>query len=202
MTPSRTIGSGAATVTRGAGREDDSIAGLRWRHRWGAPEDSETRFVGFSAQAPLGGGFAISGQVEFGRITADGGGAFGVAEPLHTSAGAVSVSRGFVAQEGAGDRPPLFGRLSLTIAQPLRIEDGTLLALTPTTDAYGLARMRFDARPFDAAPSGRQVDARLGIDLHSDRLTAQGQLGGRSQPGHRADAALEVYGSIGLRLAF
>jgi hypothetical protein len=200
LTVSRRLGFGEVMVTLGAGREDDGIAGLRWSQRWGAPTDSQTRFVGLSGETPLGGGFALSGQLEWGHVTAEGGGALGIAEPLQTTGGAVTLSRVFLAEPGVGDQPPLFGRLSLSVAQPLRVEDGALWALTPTADAYGMQRLRFDQRLIDAEPSGRQVDIRLGLDLYGDRFIVQGQIGGRAQPGHRADADTEFFGSIGLRI--
>jgi hypothetical protein len=85
----------------------------------------------------------------------------------------------------------------------MRIERGALWALTPMADAYGYQRLWFDRRLVAATPSGREIDARFGIDAFAmGRLSAHGEVGYRAQPGHRADAEGESYGTIGMRLAY
>jgi hypothetical protein len=93
-----------------AGGEENGIASLRWSRRWGASTDSQTQIVGLVAQAPLGSGFRLEGRFEMGRVMAEEGGAFGVADPLHTTAATISLSRGFVADGGTGAQEPIYGR--------------------------------------------------------------------------------------------
>jgi hypothetical protein len=203
VTVQATRGAASVSASIGIGAEQSGIAGLVWDERWGAQADSAMRFAGLAVQTPLGDGWMLRARAEAGQVTAGGGGALGVADPLATTAASVTVTRGFALDFLAPDGAPIYGQLSVSVSQPLRIEGGTLWAMTPRSDAFGYSHLRFERTVLNAVPSGREVDMRLGLDLFAAAaLSARGEIGYRVDPGHRADAEPEVFGGFGLRLAY
>ena len=97
------------------------------------------------------------------------------------------------------------GRSALTVslAQPLRVEHGMLSALLPEADAYGRSSLHYVARRVPLNPSGRELDLRLGLDvqLHSDFI-ARAELAEIFEPGHVRSASPETMVSVGARWAF
>ena len=128
------------------------------------------------------GGWRFSGGPEFGlaRPSARGGIIAGV-EPLATSAFALHASR-----PTAGD-----GLLQVSLAQPLRVEDGDAELSVPVgrTRDRAVVRERLSA---DLTPGGRQLD----LSVRWERPLAGGELRlgtvATRHAGHDADARPEV----------
>jgi hypothetical protein len=134
-------------------------------------------------------------------VQLDGGRWLKLEGPLITSAGSLGVRYAItpetLAQQG------LAGAFSLSITQPLRVEEGHFLAVLPTSDRWGRAHLTFVERAIPATPSGREIETRLAYWFWSgDALAARAELAHRSNPGHRADADDVLEALVGLRVRY
>ena len=90
------------------------------------------------------------------------------------------------------DCSALCGRVSFTLAQPLRIESGTFSAYLADVPIDYFDPLTYSRRSFSAAPSGRQIDVILGgeRDLRDGSSVTLQAVASRA-PRHVADAAPE-----------
>ncbi|MDE0392829.1 MAG: S8 family serine peptidase [Rhodospirillales bacterium] len=208
--------SATALTTEGlAGQEPASGAALSWRDpeallgvRVGWIGERETLlgsssdgafgdlvanavFAGLEADTELG-QWRIGGTAEIGTVNArTRAGLFDEFTPLATSAFALHVTR----QIPDGDE------FWVTLAQPLRVEDGQALLTIPAGRTLAGEVVR-SAVALDAEPGGRQVD----LALQWQRALDVGKLSlGATvsrEPGHRKNADPELILLSGWRLAF
>jgi len=148
----------------------------------GLGEGASTTFLGLSGRTELGSGLEVFGQASLG-LTRPGGGEQGLLRDLsvlYSSSFGLGLARRDLAV--AGDR------LSVAIAQPLRVEAGDAALDRPLGRTFDgqIVRRR---EGIDLAPEGRELDLEIGYrvglagigDLSVNWLT-------RVQPGHDAEA--------------
>ncbi len=208
--------SAAAFTTKGLPRHRPTVgAALGWRRPgsplgvragWiGEPETllgsvgegafgtltGDTSFLGVDARTELG-GWSIGANAELGVVTpAARGGLVSRVSSLATSAFALHATRPL-----AGS-----GALSLSVSQPLRVENGRA-SLTVPTGRSKEGAVLYSPVPADLAPSGRQMD----ISGQWRRPLAEGELRLGTvlslRPGHRKTADPELTFLAGWRLDF
>ena len=96
----------------------------------------------------------------------------------------------------------LGGALTLSLAQPLRVEDGALAVMAPTATKYGRQSLRFERREFEPTPSGRELRLGLGYSYRrGEALSALGEVLYVEEPGHVAGAEPQTVLRFGVRVA-
>jgi hypothetical protein len=148
----------------------------------GLPESARTTFLGLTGRLAVADRLALFGQGSLG-LTDPGGpgqGLLGELSTLRSSSFALGLSGGDLL--AAGDR------LTLAVAQPLRVDAGTAALDRPVGRSFEGAIER-RAERVDLAPAGREIDLELGYrvalgERRELRLNWLTQL----EPGHRQDA--------------
>ena len=148
----------------------------------GLPESARTTFLGLTGRLAVADRLALFGQGSLG-LTDPGGsgqGLLGELSTLRSSSFALGLSGGDLL--AAGDR------LTLAVAQPLRVDAGTATLDRPVGRSFEGAIER-RAERVDLAPAGREIDLELGYRValgarRELRLNWLTQL----EPGHRQDA--------------
>lgn len=192
----------------GIGR--DSASG-GWRLGIGALEEDEgplgsrtsgalrvggalTHFVELAGTLPLASGLEAFGRAELGRTeTAGPGGLIERIGPLWSSAFALGI--------GGSGLLDASDRLTFTIMQPLRLEDGEATFDLPVArDLAG--NIQRERRRADLRPEGRELDLELGygLDIGAARLRTALML--RLEPDHDARAEPELLLGVSYRLPF
>ena len=149
-------------------------------------------FAGIDAETDIG-GWRLAGGAELGTVAADRtGGLIADLSPLSTSAFAFQATRSLGNDRG----------LSLSIAQPLRVESGRATLSVPAgrTKSGDVLRRAVSA---DLSPTGRQVD--VAARWHRRwRDSGELRLGAvwTREPGHRAAADSSLALLAGWRQAF
>ena len=158
----------------------------------GLPDGSSTTFVGLAGRAGLGSRFELFGQANVG-LTRPRGPAQGLLQDmsvLPSSSFGVGLARHELA--AAGDR------LTLALAQPLRVEAGDAEIDRPLGRTLE-GRIVRERERIGLSPAGRELDLELGYRLY---LAGMGELSlnwlTRLQPGHDAHAAPDH--AVALRL--
>ncbi|MGE0533276.1 MAG: S8 family serine peptidase [Hyphomonadaceae bacterium] len=178
-------------LSEGRVREQQGVLGLGWSEALGPTPGGETRFTGVSLETPLAARWRFAANAEFGVARAADAGWLSVDTPLRTTAFSAEAVR-----------PLGAGALSLSLAQPLRIEGGTLGVMLPTATAYGLQSVAYERRSIDPAPSGREL--KFGVSyrvLKGDVFSAFGEAIYVHEPGHVAGAEPDTIFRFGLRIA-
>jgi hypothetical protein len=193
------IGPVRAAFSFGGLRETGAVLGATWTPPWGEKPDGATTFAGMSVSWSAHQTAQASLAAELGRTRIIGGDWLKLEAPLLTSAfaAAVRISAAPAPLAGRG----VAGALTLSVSQPLRVEEGAFSALLPQSDAWGRAHLAFAPRTISAVPTGREIETRLSYWLwSSNTMIARAELAHRSEPGHRADAEDAVELLVGLRL--
>jgi hypothetical protein len=158
----------------------------------GLPDGSSTTFVGLAARAGLGPRFELFGQANVG-LTRPRGPAQGLLQDvsvLPSSSFGLGLARHELAATG--------DRLTLALAQPLRVEAGDAGIDRPLGRTLD-GRIVRERERIGLSPAGRELDLELGYRLY---LAAVGELSlnwlSRLQPGHDARAAPDH--AVALRL--
>lgn len=175
--------------------EDGAALGTTGTGAWALDGTTTTTFASVAVRQPLTGPWSLSAGLHAGVSRFDGGGASMVRGfDAVSTAGALSVER-------EGTFTPR-GLLSLTVAQPLRIESGGFDLDRPVARADGTITTA--AGRLDGTPSGRETDLELSWSGPawqdgSGRLAAS--VLHRLDPGHVAEAPAEtvVMGRFSLR---
>jgi hypothetical protein len=190
-----------ATLTYGVVREQGAALGLAWSSDWGGEPNGVTDFGALALGWSFSDNLRLAASAELGHMQLDSGGWLKLDKPLLTSAGSLGVRYAIIPETLA--QRGLTGAFSLSISQPLRVEDGHFLALLPTSDRWGRAHLAFVEREIPATPSGREIETRLAYWLWwSDRLSARAEASHRAEPGHRASSDDIVEALIGLRMTY
>jgi hypothetical protein len=162
----------------------------------GLPDGAATTFLGLAGRADLGARFELFGQANVG-LTRSHGPAQGLLQDvsaLPSSSFGLGLGRRDLA--GRGDR------LSLALAQPLRVEAGAAEIDRPIGRTLDGAIVRRRER-VELAPAGRELDLEL---AYAWPLAGVGELSvnwlTRLQPGHDAAAAPDHAVALKLRRRF
>jgi hypothetical protein len=162
----------------------------------GLPDQSSTSFVGLSGRAELGRGFELFGQANLGltRPQGPGQGLLHDVSALPSSSFGLGLARRDLAATG--------DRLSLALAQPLRVEAGAAEIDRPVGRTFG-GRVVRRGEHVDLSPAGRELDLELAYGFP---LAGAGELSvnwlTRVQPGHDAGAAPDQAVALRLRRRF
>ncbi len=175
--------------------EQHSLLDTRGTGAFGGPDGATTTFFGFAGNWALADRFALFGQASLGATDpgAMGRGLVEEVSALWSSSFAVGLAGRDLLADG--------DQLTLTTAQPLRVEAGTAVIDRPVGRSFDGQILRQRDR-VDLAPEGRELDLEVGYRLalggrwalHLDWLT---QL----EPGHQADAGPAHTAAIRLRTA-
>jgi hypothetical protein len=93
-------------------------------------------------------------------------------------------------------------RLSLRIAQPLRVYRGGLRLTLPTSYDYATLAPTYENRFFNLAPEGRQIDMEAAYTRPIGQGLLTGHLFYRRDPGHFATIDDDMGGAIRYTLGF
>mgnify|MGYP001032565545 CR=1 FL=1 len=164
-----------------------------------ALDGATTYFVDLAGTVALGHGLQAFGRAELGQTaTAGGGGLVDEMADLWSTSFAVGLSARDVA------RPA--DRLTFTVLQPLRVEQGRGVLDVPVARDLAGNVYRQDVE-VELTPTGREIDLELGYGLPlgsagfgSGRLQTALML--RLQPNHDATAAPELLFGVSYRLSF
>jgi hypothetical protein len=162
----------------------------------GLPDESSTTFVGLAGRAQLGPRLELFGQANMG-LTRPRGPAQGLLQDvsaLPSSSFGLGLARGDLAARG--------DRLSLALAQPLRVEAGAAEIDRPVGRTFDGRVVRRRER-VGLAPAGRELDLEL---AYAFPLAGAGEVSvnwlTRVQPGHDAEAAPDHAVALKLRRRF
>lgn len=185
-----------ASLQFGSLEEDAGLLDASGAGALGLPQSATTTFVGASAHVALGDGLALFGEASLGLTRPDGAasGLLVDVSPLRSSSFAAGISaRRLLAAHD---------RLTLAVAQPLRIDGGSATLDLPVARSLEGEILRRKER-VDLAPDGREIDLEVGYRLaFGSRRELDINWLTRLQPGHRADAAPEHALAIRLRTRF
>ena len=180
-------------LTMGEIQEERGVLGLIWSSEFGPTPGSETRFSGFGAHLNVSSNLQLSAAAEFGVAEMANLGWLDVVEPLRTSAFSLRARAAPLAMAGA---------ITLSLTQPLRVEDGALAFMAPTATEYGRQSLTYERRVFSPEPSGRELRLGLGYTYWQGAVvSAFGETLYVLQPGHVADADPDVILRFGVRAA-
>jgi hypothetical protein len=207
----RKAGAGRIELERGALRfggefgaltEDGAVLGTTWNTRWGGQPRALTRFIGLSGGWRFAPDWEFGVQSEFGATTMRGDW-LELPHALTTSAAAAALRWSVTPAPLRDLAPDVFGALTVSVSQPLRVDQGAFSVLLPKADQWGRESLAFERRLIPAVPSGREVDASLAYALWAgDRFSLRAEGTYRNQPDHRADADAEAAFTFGLRYGF
>jgi len=181
--------------------EGEGLLGLVWTDTYGGTPRGDIRFAGLAGWYDVNDAWRFNFDAESGVAGLAQEGWLSVGSPLRTSAFSTELD-----YFGASDWLKAFGAagrgvLALTLSQPVRVEDGTLLVTMPTANAYGRKSLSYETRAFDPTPSGRELRLGLGYRyFEGETLSAFGEVLRVADPGHVADAPDETVVRFGLRL--
>lgn len=182
-------------LTVGQIEEDNGLLGLAWAGDMGATPAGKTRFTGAGVQAALAPGVDLAVNAEFGVAELGSSSWLDVSSPLRTTAFSLETSFALTPAWFAGD-----GALSLSIAQPLRIEGGTMSFMAPVATKYGRQSLSYEERVFSPTPSGRELRFGLGYRyFEGETLSAFAEALYVLDPGHSADAEPDTVLRFGFR---
>lgn len=178
-------------LTYGRIADQRGVLGLAWAETLGDTPGGGVRFAGFAAHAQPIASLNLRAQAELGVADMRRPGWLFLAEPLRTSAFELEASY---------DTAP-GGTLSLTLSQPLRVDDGLFTASLPTATNYGRRSLSYETRAIDPTPSGRELRLGLGYRYFAgDWLSAFGEAMLVNEPGHVAGADPAAMMRFGVRL--
>ena len=132
--------------------EEGTALGSQIQSRLGAGKDRSTHYIlGFEAQHAFGNGWQVSGGAEFGTLTLDGLDAHGVT----TSQASIGLSKTM----------GKWGRFRAVIAQPTRVEAGTL-TFSAATGMDNTGTLITNIVRAGLSPSGREINVEAGWDFN------------------------------------
>ena len=147
---------------------------------------AETRFAMLHADWATPAGLYLAAEAGFGRTSASGD-LMALEHPATSSTWRISAA---TACAGPADGCT---RWRLELAQPVRIESGAFTALLADPPAAWDDPLVFSRRRFSAAPSGREIDLRLGLDRTVPKAgMLQLDLVAARDPGHVAGAPVAL----------
>ena len=184
-------------LTLGRVSEGRGLLGLVWADALGQTPGGQTRFAGLAGHFDPAPGWRLRFAAETGLAELPPSGWLLAAEPLRTSAFSLELMAG----APAWLNPAGAGVLSLTLAQPLRVEDGILSFAAPVATAFGRQSLSFETRSFAPVPSGRELRLGLGYRYGAgDTLSAFAEALYVLEPGHVARAEPEALARLGIRV--
>jgi hypothetical protein len=174
--------------------EDETFLGARFSQALGGGEGASTLFADLGLRYDAGGGWMLGADFRHGWSRMDGSSAVLRGASLRSYAASADVTKWDAFSEG--------DRLSLRIAQPLRVYAGGLRLTLPTSYDYATLAPTYENRFFNLAPRGRQVDveAAYARPLGGGWLT--GHIFYRRDPGHYAGIDDDMGAALRFTLGF
>lgn len=172
--------------------ESDTILGTDARGALGLA-GAATTFATLAARAELG-LWTLAAGFKGGRTTARNTGG------LITAVGTIRST----AWAGELSRSQLMGddRLSLRIAQPLRVVRGGVSLSVPVSYDYSTGLTGFEARDADLVPDGREIDLEAVYSIALGRGSLDANLYLRHEPGNVATRADDIGAALRYAVAF
>jgi hypothetical protein len=199
---SLSLGGQGADLTFGSVREESGVLGLTWASGLGETPPGETRFAGVDLHFRPMADWRVNVGGEYGVADLAGAGWLTVQAPLRTSAFSLQVIHPYTPDWFAPFGAEGEGAFTLSLSQPLRVEDGLLSFMAPTATRYGLRSLRYEERQFSPTPSGRELRLGLGYTFSAgNALSAFGEALYVTEPGHVQSAAPESMLRMGVRVA-
>lgn len=177
----------------GVMQEKDSLLGSRLGPVFGIA-GSTTRLADAGASLKLFEGWSLSATARQGWTSADVGG--GLVNRVNI------VTRGFAIDLAGSGVLAANDRFGLRVAQPLRVEKGSLGLAVPVAYDYATGQSSIEARRMSLTPSGRELDveASYGIPMLGGWVDANAYW--RRDPGHIAAARNETGAALRWRASF
>lgn len=174
--------------------EDATFLGARFSEALGGGRGARSLFADIALRWAGPGGWSIGGDMRHGWSFANGSSAVLRGGTLRSFAASADISKTGVTTDD--------DRLSLRIAQPLRVYRGGLRLTLPASYDYASLAPTYENRFFNLAPQGRQID----MEAAYSRPIGQGWLTGhlfyRRDPGHFATIDDDMGGAIRFTLGF
>jgi hypothetical protein len=182
--------------------EESGVLGMSWAGALGDTPSGEARFASFGWRYEPAPDWRLNIDAELGVADLARSGWLSVEAPLETTAFSLELERGYTPQWFVPFGAEGEGAISLTLSQPLRVEDGRLSFMAPTATKYGRSSLRYVERSFAPVPSGRELRLGLGYSYFAgDTLSAFGEAIYVIEPGHIEWADPETMFRLGLRVA-
>jgi hypothetical protein len=189
-------------VTYGLIDEEDALLGLSWSNRIGDTPAGETHFTGLGGHFTAAAGWRVNWDAEYGTADLADTGWLSIARAIHTSAFALNAEHAFTPAWLHTLAPDGAGQVTLSLSQPLRVEDGAFGFMAPTATNYGRKSLSYEFREISPTPSGRELRLGLGYRYFvGDTVSAFAQATYVLDPGHVADADPSTVVQFGFRLA-
>ena len=174
--------------------EDATFLGARFSEALGGGQGSTSLFADIALRWAGPGGWSIGGDMRHGWSFANGSSAVLRGGTLRSFAASADISKAGVM---TGD-----DRLSLRIAQPLRVYRGGLRLTLPTSYDYASLAPSYENRFFNLAPEGRQIDMEAAYSRPIGSAWLTGHLFYRRDPGHYASINDDIGGAVRFTLGF
>jgi hypothetical protein len=166
--------------------EQQSLLGGRLGSLFGGP-GSSTMFIDLEARQGFGDGWSAAVMARRGWTEFSGG-------KLQTAAYSFDLSKYGLLTVG--------DRIGFRVAQPLRVEQGGIAMMLPTSYDYKSERATNTLQYLSFSPSGREIDAELSYSTSLGRGWLGTNLFVRRQPGHVASADPDMGAAIRYSLDF
>ncbi|RED17192.1 S8 family peptidase [Parasphingopyxis lamellibrachiae] len=174
--------------------EDETFLGARFSEALGGGQGSTSLFADIALRWAGPDGWSLGGNMRHGWSFANGSGAVLRGGTLRSFAVSADISKtGILADND---------RLSLRVAQPLRVYRGGLRLNLPTSYDYALQTPGYENRFFNLAPEGRQIDMEAAYSRRIGQAWLTGHLFYRRDPGHYASIDNDMGGAIRFTLGF
>lgn len=174
--------------------ETATFLGARFSEALGGGQGGQSLFADVALRWNGPDGWSVGGDMRHGWSFANGSNAVMRGGTLRTFAASADISKAGVMSDG--------DRLSLRIAQPLRVYRGGLRLNLPTGYDYGTLETRYENRFFNLAPEGRQIDMEAAYSRAIGTGWLTGHLFYRRDPGHFATIGDDMGGAIRFTLGF
>lgn len=174
--------------------ESATFLGARFSEALGGGQGGQSLFADIALRWSGPNGWSVGGDMRHGWSFANGSNAVMRGGTLRTFAASADATKSGV-MTGTD-------RLSLRIAQPLRVYRGGLSLNLPAAYDYATLETRYENRFFNLAPEGRQIDMEAAYSraLGAGWLTAH--LFYRRDPGHFATIGDDMGGAVRFTLGF
>jgi subtilase family protein len=174
--------------------EDTTFLGARFSEALGGGQGSTSLFADIALRWAGRDGWSIGGDMRHGWSFANGSSAVLRGGTLRSFAASADIAKTGVMTND--------DRLSLRVAQPLRVYRGGLQLTLPTSYDYASLSPTYENRFFNLTPEGRQIDMEAAYSRKIGPGWLTGHLFYRRDPGHFATIDNDMGGAIRFTLGF
>ncbi len=174
--------------------EDETFLGARFSEALGGGQGSTSLFADIALRWAGPDGWSIGGDMRHGWSFANGSSAVMRGGILRSFAASADISKTGITTND--------DRLSLRVAQPLRVYRGGLQLRLPTSYDYASLSTTYENRLFNLAPEGRQIDMEAAYSRKIGSAWLTGHVFYRRDPGNFAAIDDDMGGAIRFTLGF